>query len=268
MDEALFDVLLVFGTILGLMVGSFLNVVIHRVPRGESIVYPASHCPNCDHVIRWWENIPVLSYLFLRARCSGCGAAISMRYPVVELLGGLVVLISLLEFGLTWSALAGIVMGWNLIALGMIDFETKTVPDILVLTLGIPGLILSFLIGSWTGLMLSVLSAGILGGFFWLTRKIANASFGEEAMGEGDITLVAAIGVYLHPIFLPMFLLTASVSVLIAALFWAWTKKTSIRDVEIPFGPGLALGGWVLFVAGKSMMGGLMHLAAPFLNNY
>jgi leader peptidase (prepilin peptidase) / N-methyltransferase len=266
MDEALFNIVLVFGTLIGLAVGSFLNVVIHRLPRGESIVHPPSHCPGCDRNIRWWENIPVLSFALLRGRCKGCGTSISWRYPIVELMGGMIVIASLLAFGLTWKSLAGIVMGWNLVALGLIDLETKTVPDILVLTLGIPGLIFSFLIGSWSGLMLALLSAAIIGGFFWLTRKLASSVMGQEAMGEGDITLVAAIGVYIHPMFLPIFLLISSVSVLIAALMWAWAKRVSVHDTEIPFGPGLALGGWVTYVAGFSLMDALMRAAQPFLN--
>jgi leader peptidase (prepilin peptidase) / N-methyltransferase len=266
MDQALFNIVLVFGTMIGLAIGSFLNVVIHRVPRGESIVNPPSHCPSCDRRIRWYENIPVLSFVFLKGRCKGCGASISWRYLVVELMGGLVVLACLFAFGIGWKALAGIVMGWNLIALGLIDFETKTVPDVLVLTLGIPGLILSFLIGSWSGVMMSLLSASIMGGFFWVTRKVASSLMGQEAMGEGDITLVAAIAVYLHPLFLPVFLLISSVSVLFAALLWAWAKRISVHDTEIPFGPGLALGGWITYVSGLGMMEKLMNFAQPFLN--
>ena len=183
MDQALFNIVLVFGTIFGLAFGSFLNVVIHRVPRGESIINPPSHCPSCDRRIRWYENIPVLSFLFLRGRCKGCGSSISWRYVVVELIGGLVVLASLIVFGVSWKALAGIVMGWNLIALGLIDLETKTVPDVLVLTLGVPGLVLSFLIGSWSGVLMSLLSAVIMGVFFWVTRKVASSLMDQEAMG-------------------------------------------------------------------------------------
>ncbi|MCB2211044.1 prepilin peptidase [bacterium] len=266
MDQALFLPVVVFATLIGLAIGSFLNVVIHRVPAGESIVHPPSHCPSCDRRIRWYENVPLLSWILLGGKCKGCRAQISARYPLVELLGGLVPLLCLLEFGLTWKALLGIVMGWNLIALGFIDFETKLVPDVLVLTLGVPGLILQFLAGSWSGLLLAVVSSLILGGFFWLTRKLASLWMGEEAMGMGDVTLALGIGVYLHPLFLPVFLLIASVSVLVAALIWAWARKVSLREVEIPFGPGLALGGWVTFMAGLPLMDGLMRLVQPLLN--
>lgn len=261
-DLVLLGSSLVFGAMLGLAAGSFLNVIIHRVPRRESIVRPASHCPACGRTIRWWENIPLLSYLILRGRCRSCGARISLRYVFVEALGGLVAVLAVLRFGVSWQALAGSILGWHLVALALIDLDTHTVPDAIVLSLGLFGLPLAWLTGGWHGLLMGAVAAGILAGFFSLVRVVASRLLDQEAMGAGDITLVAAIGIYLHPLYVAMFLLLSSASMLIVVLAWAWVKKTTLRRVEIPFGPGLALGGWVTYMYGDVLMNGLLALVS------
>ena len=262
---AIKGIILIFGTMIGLAVGSFLNVVIHRVPRDESIVCPPSHCPSCDRRIAWYENIPIASWLVLRGRCRTCGAPISAQYPVVEAMGGLAVLIPLLVLGIEWEALAGIILGWHLIALALIDLETRLVPDVIVISMGVLGAVLVWLIGGWSGLLTGLVSAAILAAFFWIVRTIANATMGKEAMGTGDITLSAGIGIYLLPLYLPLFLLISSVSVLVVALLWAWVTKRGLRDVEIPFGPGLALGGWLTFLVGNILFQWLLTGASAVI---
>lgn len=259
-DPALFPAIVVFAALLGLAVGSFLNVVIHRVPRGESIISPPSHCPGCDRRIRWHENIPVLSWLLLRGRCAGCGSSISPRYMIVELLGAAAAVIPLAVDGASWTALGGIILGWHLIALAVIDLETRLVPDAIVLSLGLLGLAVFSLEAGWTGVKPGLIAAAILVVFFLLLRWVSHAVMKREAMGAGDVTMVAAIGVYLTPLVLPLFLLLSSASVLVASLLWAWVRKTSLQNVEIPFGPGLALGAWVTYFAGELMFGGLLGL--------
>ncbi len=237
--------------VIGLAVGSFLNVVIHRLPRGESIVFPASHCPACAAPIKPWHNIPVFSYILLRGRCSACGAPFSPRYPLVELLGGLVAVIGVLRFGITVDLLGCLLLGWFGIALAFIDLETKTVPDHLVLPLGLGGVLVALLRGGWMELVTVGISALVAVLFFLLVYGVARLMRGREAMGTGDITLATALSLYLYPLMLPFALLLAVSLSLIGALLWAFVARRPLREQELPFAPGLVLGGFLLYAAGN-----------------
>jgi leader peptidase (prepilin peptidase) / N-methyltransferase len=259
-----------FLALIGLLVGSFLNVVIARLPRAlnayweacekqaaddltpvphwlPSLWRPASSCPKCGHLIRWYENIPVLSWLALRAKCSACGTPISARYPVIEVVGALAALAAALAFGPTGKALAATVLLWVLIALTMIDLDTMQLPDVLTLPLMWLGLLVN-LSGMFVPLSNAVIGAAAgylaLWGVYWLFRLIA----GKEGMGYGDFKLLAALGAWMGWQMLPAIILLSSVVgaavgiVMIAGRRLGWSQP-------LGFGPYLAgAGALALFV--------------------
>lgn len=260
-------------TVLGLAIGSFLNVVIHRLPRmleaewaeqcaelrGESIevrepfslARPGSRCPHCQRPIRPIENIPIISYLWLRGRCKGCNTAISARYPLVEALTGL-------TFGLVaWhspsipAASAALPYVAALIALSAIDFDTKLLPDDITLPLLWGGL-LANLFGIFVPLESAVIGAIagylILWSVYWL-YKLAS---GREGMGYGDFKLLAAIGAWLGWQILPFVVLISSIlGALVGISLIVFTKHG--REIPIPFGPYLAVAGIVALLWGKPL---------------
>jgi len=187
---------------LGLLVGSFLNVVIARVPQGQSIVYPGSRCPKCGHPLAWFDNVPVLSWLFLGGRCRACRAPISLRYPAVELLTGCLFLGCWLRFGLSWSLLRGLLLVGFLVPLSFIDLDHWLLPFELTL----PGLavgVLSACLLGWPTLRDSVLgaAAGLL--FFWGLETVVRLVLRKEGLGAGDKWLAALLGAFLgwQPLF-------------------------------------------------------------------
>lgn len=258
---------------LGLIVGSFLNVLIHRLPkmmqaewvaqcaelRGEplhesaryNLMVPRSACPHCHHLIPATENIPVLSWLMLRGKCSACHTKISPRYPVVELLTGFLTLAVVWKFGATWQALGGFVFVWTLIALAFIDFDTSLLPDSLTLPLLWLGLIFN-IASTYTSLPEAVIGAIagylILWSIFWLF-KLAT---GKEGMGYGDFKLLAAVGAWLGWKLLPVTLLLSSVVGAIVGIAMIVLIKHD-RRVPIPFGPYLAGGGLVALFFGDQL---------------
>ncbi|WP_041276569.1 prepilin peptidase [Desulfosporosinus acidiphilus] len=224
----------------GIIIGSFLNVVIYRVPKGESIISPGSHCPKCGHALRAWELIPIVSFIIQGGRCLNCRTKVSWRYPGVELLTGLL-------FSLTGTL--GFLMGFHpariglnlvftasLIALTFIDFDTYRLPDVLTLPLWGLGLIGGFIIPGYPSGWESILSSLGAGGFFWLITRIH-----PQGMGLGDVKLVAALGAFLGfpGIFLAVFL--GSLVGAIVGLVILWLGHRGFRQ-QIPFGPYLSLG--------------------------
>lgn len=261
---------LALAGILGLTVGSFLNVLIHRLPkmmqtewaaqcaelRNEpvpesphyNLMVPRSACPHCHHRIRAAENIPVLSWLMLRGKCSSCHAKISPRYPIVELLTGCFSVAVVWKFGATWQAVGGLLFVWALIALAFIDFDTSLLPDSLTLPLLWLGLIFN-LASTYTTLPEAVVGAVagylILWSIYWLF-KLAT---GKEGMGYGDFKLLAAIGAWLGWKLLPVTLLLSSVVGALVGIAMIVLIKHD-RRVPIPFGPYLAGGGLVALFFG------------------
>ena len=255
---------------LGLCVGSFLNVVIYRLPlmlhrqwegearhilEGESpaaalepfnLVVPRSRCPHCDRQIRAWENIPLVSWLLLRGQCAGCGTPIAWRYPVVELLTGFLTLAMLSLFGFSWLGLAALAFTWILLALTFIDYDTQLLPDQLTLPLVWLGLLVN-LQGGFTDTRSAIVGAvaGYL--FLWSTYWAFKLITGKEGMGYGDFKLLAAIGAWLGWQVLPAAVLIAAGVGLVYALA---TSVLGQRESSqpIPFGPFLAIAGWVSLV--------------------
>ena len=265
--------LLALACVLGLIVGSFLNVLIHRLPkmmqaeweaqcaelRNESapasprynLMVPRSACPHCHHPITATENIPVLSWLLLRGKCSACHTRISPRYPVIELLTGFLTVAVVWKFGPTWQAVGGCIFVWTLIALACIDFDTSLLPDSLTLPLLWLGLIFN-LASSFTSLPEAVIGAIagylILWSIFWLFKLTT----GKEGMGYGDFKLLAAIGAWLGWQLLPVTLLLSSVVGALVGIAMIVLIQHD-RRVPIPFGPYLAGGGLVALFFGDQL---------------
>ncbi len=231
----LLSVAYLFTFLLGLAVGSFVNVLIYRIPRGQSILWPPSHCPVCGHRLAWKDNIPLLSYFLLRGRCRYCGARIPPRYPLVEAAN------ALLYLGLAWRfgfqrllvfywALASLVL-----ALSLIDLEHHRLPDPLTLTLGITGLMFQTLRHQWMYGLLGGAFGLLLGGLIYL---LATRVYGPDAFGLGDVKYLAAIGVWGGPFAVPVILFLASLFGTLGGLLIAWRRRT--LRVGIPFGPFLS----------------------------
>ena len=259
--------------ILGLLVGSFLNVVIHRLPRmmerewqcqcaelrgeetpqGEtiSLIAPRSRCPACGHAISALENIPIVSWLFLRGKCSACQAAISMRYPLVEAVTGLLTAFAAVHFGFGWSALGAILLIWALIALTFIDFDTTYLPDAITLPLLWCGLL--FNLGStYADLPSAVI--GAMAGYLalWSVYWGFKLLTGKEGMGYGDFKLLAALGAWLGWQMLPLIVLLSSmVGAVVGILLIVLAKRG--REVPIPFGPYLATAGVIAVFWGDTL---------------
>jgi len=230
-----------FIFIIGLCVGSFLNVCIYRLPRNQSILYPSSHCPNCQNSIKWYDNIPLLSYFLLKARCRNCHTPISARYPLVEILTGILFLLSFLGHPISLTFLSSLLFSKDLIFVSLllpiffIDLENQIIPNSLSYTIIVAGLILGGLTGS---LLPNLIGAGIGGGLFLAIHLLGSFFLKEEAMGMGDIKLAAGIGAFLGwkiglICFFISFLLGA---VIVIILLLTHLKK---RKDRIPFAPFL-----------------------------
>ncbi|MEY6431445.1 A24 family peptidase [Thioalkalicoccus limnaeus] len=259
--------------VLGLIVGSFLNVVILRVPRilqqewqrdcaelrGETptvadpvtLSAPPSTCPHCGHRIRFFENIPVLSFLALRGRCSACGHPIGWRYPIIEGLTAILSIVVVWHFGLDWTAAAALVLTWGLIALTVIDLDTQLLPDNITLPLLWLGLLVS-LAGLFADSQAAILGAAIGYASLWSVFQIFRLVTGKEGMGFGDFKLFALLGAWLGWQYLPQIILLAAVTGAIVGLLLVLTRGHD-REIPIPFGPYLAGAGWISLIWGDSI---------------
>jgi leader peptidase (prepilin peptidase)/N-methyltransferase len=267
-------------TLLGLMVGSFLNVVIHRLPkmlergwqqqcaelRGEAtsqnppynLMVPRSACPHCQHAISAWENIPVVSFLYLRGKCRGCGTGISPRYPVIEAISGLLCGFTAFHFGFGLATAGAMILIWALICLTMIDFDTQLLPDDITLPLIWIGLLFN-LYGSYVTLQDAFL--GALFGYLslWTVYWLFKLSTGKEGMGYGDFKLLAALGAWLGWQLLPLIIILSSLVGAIVGITLIVAVKHG-RDIPIPFGPYLAGGGLIALFWGQTLTQNYLQL--------
>lgn len=259
--------------LLGLMVGSFLNVVIHRLPimmerdwaaqcaelRGEtptafeplSLARPRSRCPQCGHSIAALENIPVISWLLLRGRCKGCAAPISLRYPLIEALTGLLFAFAAWHFGFSAAGLGALILIAALLALTAIDFDTQLLPDDITLPLLWIGLALNAF-NVYTDLKSAVI--GAMAGYLslWSVYWLFKLFTGKEGMGYGDFKLLAALGAWLGWQMLPLTILLSSlVGAVVGIALMVFARHG--RNVPIPFGPYLAAAGAIALVWGKPL---------------
>src|SRR5471032_2370346 len=268
-------VCIAFAGVLGLLVGSFLNVVILRLPermaagwRQEArevleleadntplppgIVREPSHCPQCKHPLSARDNIPLLGWLLLGGRCRYCNTKISIQYPLVELLSGVLSAVIVWRFGPTWTALAGLVFTWTLIALSGIDVRTQLLPDQLTFPLLWLGLLLALLpmfISAPSAIIGAAIGYLSLWSVYWLFKLVT----GKEGMGYGDFKLLAALGAWMGPVsLLPMILLSSLIGALVGGSLIALRKHD--RPLPMPFGPFIAAAGWVWFVAADQLL--------------
>ena len=269
-------------TLLGLLIGSFLNVVIYRLPvmmqrdwrqqaqeilelppetkqETFNLVLPNSCCPHCQHQIKPWENIPVISYLFLRGKCSNCKAPISLRYPLIELACGLLSGYIAFHYGFGWQAAGMLALTWGLLSMSMIDCDHQLLPDSLVLPLLWLGLIANHF-----GLFTSLEDAlwGAIAGYlslwsvYWLFKLVT----GKEGMGYGDFKLLAMLGAWGGWQVLPLTILLSSLvgAVLGVIMLRLRNQETS---TPIPFGPYLAIAGWIALLWGDQITGTYLQFA-------
>ncbi len=257
-----FEAILVFA-LLGLIVGSFVNVLIHRLPvmilasednpaSEFNLMTPRSHCPHCHHRLQWFELIPLFSYVFLNGRCRHCTEGISLRYPAVELVTAALFLLCLHQYGFTLQALAACFFCATLLALSWIDAETFLLPDILTQALLWVGLIGSALSLTHTPLLQS-LGGAVLGyGLLWLVSWGFEKLAGKEGMGQGDLKLLAGLGAWVGVWSLLPLILLASISGLIFGIVQKFRGQLG-HNGHFAFGPFLALSGFACFFLGISM---------------
>jgi leader peptidase (prepilin peptidase)/N-methyltransferase len=260
-------------SVLGLLVGSFLNVVIYRLPimmerdweaqcnelnnlTTEAIApftlsVPRSRCPHCNHAITAIENVPVISYLFLGGKCKQCKAAISKRYPLIEALTGLLSGIIAWHFGFDWTCLGGLLLTWSLITLTFIDIDHQLLPDSITLPLLWLGIVFN-LFTVYTDLSSSVI--GAIAGYLslWLVFHGFKLATGKEGMGYGDFKLLAALGAWFGWIILPSIILLSSLVGAIVGVSLILFRQHQ-RNIPIPFGPYLAAAGWIALVWGDAI---------------
>ncbi len=265
-----------------LVIGSFLNVVIYRLPvmmqrewheqcdelassetpdlpQGRfNLMVPRSRCPACGQTIKSWQNIPVLSYLLLRARCANCEQAISVRYPLVEILTAMLAAVAAWHFGFGWEALMAIVLGCVLVVISMIDVDHQLIPDTIVIPLVWVGLIMSLfhpVVGAGT-LFISPQDAiiGAVAGYLtlWTVYQLFKLITGKEGMGYGDFKLLAALGAWLGWQALPIIVLLSAVVGAVLGIGMIVFRGRD-RQLPIPYGPYLAAAGWITMLYGDAI---------------
>ena len=260
-------VFVVAVSLLSLLVGSFLNVVVHRLPimmekeweaqckpeedlpnETYNLAVPRSACPHCGHRITAIENIPIISYLFLRGKCSNCGTKISARYPIVEFITALLSALVAWKFGFSWETLAALVFTWCLICLTLIDFDTQLLPDSITLPLLWLGLLVS-LFGFFVELKPAVI--GVMAGYLslWSVYHLFKLVTGKEGMGFGDFKLLAALGAWLGWQALPTVIFFSALVGAVVGIALIVIRGRD-RNIPIPFGPFLATAGWLTFMLG------------------
>jgi leader peptidase (prepilin peptidase) / N-methyltransferase len=265
-------VLVIVAAVFGLAIGSFLNVVIHRLPRMMenewkdqcaelagtapsvggphfNLVVPRSHCPSCSTPLRVRDNVPVVSWLLLRGQCAHCGVKISARYPIVEVLTAVLSAVVALRFGFTHATLLALVFTWTLVALTFIDADTTLLPDDLTLPLLWLGLGAN-LVGTFAPLNEAVI--GAIAGYLvlWSIYWLFKLATGKEGMGYGDFKLLAALGAWMGwKALLPILLLSSLVGAVVGIFLIVLARRG--REVPIPFGPYLAAAGFIVMLAGS-----------------
>ncbi|MDY0234544.1 MAG: prepilin peptidase [Gudongella sp.] len=249
-------ILLVF--IYGLLIGSFLNVLIYRIPKNESIVFPGSHCPICSHKLAWYDNVPLFSYLFLKGKCRYCGTGISQQYPLIESLNALIYIILFIKFGFSAIFIFYALVSSALIAIAIIDLKQLIIPDSLVISIIIITVLYKsinfFVYGISPSILDSFLGLLIAGGLF-----LAIVILSRGGMGGGDVTLIGALGFVLGVKYI---LLTIFLSFLYGAIISVFLLATKIktRKDPIPFGPFIILSFFTTIFFAESLLNWYINL--------
>jgi leader peptidase (prepilin peptidase)/N-methyltransferase len=242
-----------FAFIVGLCIGSFLNVCIYRIPLSKSIASPGSMCPHCQTPIRFYDNIPVFSYLWLKGRCRHCQARVSLRYPIVEFLGGLIALSCFLKYGFSVDAMIYFIFMAALLAITFIDIDHRIIPDVISLPGILLGLGASFLLVDMSPLQSLI---GILagGGILWGVAWGYSFFMKKEGMGGGDIKLLAMIGAFVGWRGVTFTIFTASLIGTLVGLLVMWQTRQNMK-LAVPFGPFLAMGATLYILFGPELIG-------------
>lgn len=241
-----------FFFIIGAVVGSFLNVCICRIPEGKSIVSPPSACPRCGQGIRWYDNVPILSFLLLRAKCRSCGEPITWRYPMVEALNGLLFVLMLHRFGLSPLLPGMLLLASSLVVVTFIDIDHQIIPDRISLS-GIPiGFAVSFATGypGWLSSLIGIVAGG---GSLLLIAELYERFSGKESMGGGDVKLLAMLGAFLGWKSVPFIIFAGSLGGSLVGVPVMLMQKEG-RDFKIPFGPFLAVAALLYMLAGEEII--------------
>jgi len=240
-----------FVTLLGLIIGSFLNVCIYRLPRKLSPVRPRSSCTACGHVLSWYENVPIISYAVLRGRCRGCGAPISLMYPVVEAITGAMFLSGYLLYGPSLLLIVRLMFGCAMIVLFVIDLQHRILPNVITLPGIVVGFLCSVLVGpGWQSSLIGIVAGG---GTLWAIAEIYYRVRHEEGLGMGDVKMLAMIGAFLGWKLVLLTLVLSSFSGTIIGVGVLLFKRESMK-YALPFGTFLALGAIVAAVVGDPIM--------------
>jgi len=246
--------------LLGLMIGSFMNVCIYRLPRRLSPVRPRSSCTTCGHTIAWYENIPIVSYVFLRGRCRGCGSRISVMYPIIEAITGAMFLGAYLLYGPSPLLLARLLFGCLMIVLFVIDLQHRILPNAITLPGIVAGVLLSEVAGpGWRSSLIGLLAGG---GILWAIAEIYYRMRGEEGLGMGDVKMLSMIGAFLGWKLMLVTLVLASFSGSIVGAVVLVARKESLK-YALPFGTFLALGAITSAAAGDGLVAWYFGLYTP-----
>ncbi len=245
-------IFLVFAFVLGALIGSFLNVCIYRIPAKQSIVSPPSSCPKCGHKIRWYENIPIISYASLLGRCSSCRTKISLRYPIIEALTGLLFVLVFHHFAFSSATLIFWLFVAALVVITFIDYDHQIIPDVISL----PGIAVGFLcsfLGHWLGWLDSLIGILVGGGILYVVAYGYEKLTKREGMGGGDIKLLAMIGAFLGwKAILPVIFFSSLLGTFVGVP--AMLIKKGDTRFAIPFGPFLAVAALVYLFWGQAII--------------
>lgn len=247
--------------IMGMIIGSFLNVCIYRIPKKESIIYPSSHCTTCHHPLKAYDLIPIISYVFLGGKCRYCKDPISIRYPIIEIVSGILWGVMGYHFGFSLKVLLAIAMGTILLVLTMIDWDTFTLPTTIIITGTVIGIVLQGMLAlekqDSSTLFLS-LAGGLVGyGSFWLIFTLAEKAFHKEALGFGDVRLLGMIGIYVgvQGVFLTIFF-----SSFIGMIYGIAKCIKQKQSNPFPFGPFLSIAAIIVFLYGQEIVNAYYQL--------
>lgn len=232
----------------GLAIGSFLNVVAHRLPRGESLISPPSHCPKCDTPIRWYDNLPVLGWLLLRGRCRSCGESISWRYPAVEFATGLLFALVAATQDDAIRIVLGLLLVTTLVPVTLIDLDTRRIPNAITLPSAIAAL------AAGLALDIEFVPEQLIAGAAAFAFFFIAASLYPRGMGMGDVKLAGVLGLYLGRAVAPAIFIALITGVVVGVVIIARVGQAAGRKTAVPFGPFLALGGIVAFFVGDDIV--------------
>ena len=238
-SSTLTTVYYIFSFLFGAAIGSFLNVLIYRLPENFSIIKPGSFCPHCKKHIKWYENIPIISFIMLKGKCSQCTQPISIHYPVVEALTGFLFFYLFMTFGLNLNFFFYIFFFCALIVISGVDFSDQTIPDIISMPGIVIGLIFQIINGNF---LIGLIGMIFGGGLILLIRVVGGWAYRKEVMGLGDVYLTAMIGAFVgFPLIIPAIFIAALIGAIFGIIYIAYTQQN--RESPIPFGPFLSIGG-------------------------